>query len=177
MSNPKLEFQRKRSKIHQFCISVLFFNLVGCAASLSPQYNQAIVDNLSSATKETMRILTVASGGTKSNDFSTREAGYNSAIGILEALKLQIQSRPSPKSKTLDTILKKVNERLKARGLPEVKDINPSLKAIEQISANISKMKEVDKIQGVTKEEVDLFKGSSILFFDQALTYESFLNK
>jgi hypothetical protein len=152
-------------------------SLVGCSASLAPQYSQAIVDNLSNGTKESMQLLATVSAGTKSSDFGSRESNYNSIIGTLDALKLQIQSRPSPQTKTLDKILKEMNERLRARGLPEVKDINPSLKAIEQIIANVTKMKETDKAQGVTKEEVALFRGSIVLFFDQALTYESFLNK
>jgi hypothetical protein len=167
----------KRLKIKTVFYSLLLLTLFSCASSLAPQYNQSIVDNLSKVTKETMQILATVSSGSKASDFGNREAGYNSVLGTLDALKLQLQSRPSPNNKILDKILKKVNERLRERKLEEINGINPSLKAIEQITANVIKMKEVDKVQGITAFEASAFKGGITLFFDQALTYEAFLNK
>jgi len=38
-------------------------------------------------------------------------------------------------------------------------------------------MRDTDKQQGVTQTEVIVFKGFVTLYFDQALTYERFLNK
>ena len=38
-------------------------------------------------------------------------------------------------------------------------------------------MKQTDKLQGITATEALAFKNNITLFFDQALTYERFLNK
>jgi hypothetical protein len=170
--NPLIRFNTVRSMLIYACIA----SLVSCAPSLAPQYNQAIVDNMSLASKETLQLLAAVSGGSNASDFGSRESQYNSVIGTLDAIKIQIQARPLPQKKTLDKILKKVNEQLKARGKSEINAITPSLKAIEQIIANVTKMKEVDKAQGITPDEATLFKGNVNLFFDQAITYEAFLN-
>jgi hypothetical protein len=156
---------------------VLFFT--GCAVSLAPKFDQTIVDNLSSTSTEAFQLLAGVSNGASSTDFSKREDQYNSIIGKLEALELQINARPLPHNKAVDKIIEKANERLKERNvgtLITVGDMAPSATAIGEIVKNINQMKVSDKAGSLTATTVQVFKGFVVLYFDQALTYERFLN-
>lgn len=157
--------------------TILF--LSGCAVSLAPKFNQSIVDNLSSASSEVFQVLATASDGTKKDDYNTREQLYNHAIGNLESLNLQISARPIPQNKITTKIIIQVNEHLKQKGIApiDLSQSTPSATAVENITANITKMRDTDKLQGLTKLEVQAFKNNIQLFLDQALTYERFLNE
>jgi hypothetical protein len=158
-------------------ICVFFF--ASCAVSLAPKFDQAIVDNLSSASTEIFQLVAEVTDGTKKDDYNTREDKYNHVIGELDALELQIEARPVPKNKSVDKIIGKVNDRLREKGIGTI-DANetaPSATAIKHITENIAKMKDTDKLQGLTKTEVLAFKNNIQLFLDQALTYERFLNQ
>lgn len=168
-------------------VALLFF-FASCAVSLSPRFDQTIVDNLSKSSVETLQLFAATSNGTTSADFNKREEKYNDLIGKLEALSLKIQARPMPNVKLLDKIVAKANASLKSRdslrnntsgmgSFIAATKIAPSVTAINQIVKNLTKLRDTDKAQGVTKAEVTLFKNNVILYLDQALTYESFLNK
>lgn len=177
-SNTSLHKKLLRTGIQSLWLScVLFFT--GCAVSLAPKFDQTIIDNLSSTSTEIFQLVASISDGAKKDDYSTREAQYNHLIGELDALDLQIEARPMPKNKSVDKIISKVNDRLRQKGVGTI-DANetaPSATAIKHITENITKMKETDKLQGLTKTEVLAFKNNIQLFLDQALTYESFLNQ
>ncbi len=158
---------------------ICVFLFAGCAVSLAPKFDQAIVDNLSSTSTEIFQLVAEVTDGVKKDDYSTREDKYNHVIGELDALALQIEARPMPKNKSIDKIIGKVNDRLREKGLAAI-DANetaPSATAIKHITENIAKMKDTDKLQGLTKTEVLVFKNNIQLFLDQALTYERFLNQ
>lgn len=166
-------------RLRYACLGLLFF-FVNCTVSLAPKFDQGIVDNLSSASVQVFQLLAEVSSGTMSAEFPLRAEKYNSLTGTLEALKLQVNARPVPKNKTVDKIIAKANERLTQRGistLTAVGDIAPSATALEQIIANLTKMKDTDAKQGLTPLEVQAFKGNIQLYLDQALTYEKFLNQ
>lgn len=156
----------------------LFFS--GCSAKLAPTFDQNIIDNISTSSINIFKLLAEVSPGTKSADFDKRNEAYNNVIGELEALQLQINARPMPKNKTVDKVVAKVNDKLKQNGvgtLITATDTAPSATALKQIEANITKMRDTDKAQGITATEVQVFKGAIVLFLDQATTYESFLNQ
>jgi hypothetical protein len=46
-----------------------------------------------------------------------------------------------------------------------------------KISETLVKMRDTDKNQGVTATEVQVFKNQVAIYLDQALTYESFLER
>jgi hypothetical protein len=79
----------------------------------------------------------------------------------------------------VDKIIAKANSSLQKKGttLISVTDEAPSATALKNIIANITKMKETDKAEGMPPGTVTTFKGFIDLYFDQALTYERFLNK
>jgi hypothetical protein len=157
----------------------LIFCLNSCAVSLVPRYEQAIVDDLSIASNEIFQLTASLSPKASASDFSKRESDYNKVIGRIEALEFQIKARPIPKNKQVETIINKVNEHLKAKGintLIDVNDISPSATALKNLRENIEKMKEVDQQQGITKTELKVFKGFIELYLDQTLTYEKYLH-
>ncbi len=146
----------------------------GCPAQLAPNYDKAIIDGLTSLNTNTMEFFASVSGGTKKADFSKRKVKYDSLIGGFDALAIQARARPVPKSKVID----KVNELLDKRGVAILADDEaPSSTAIAKIAETLEKMKSTDQKQGVTAIEVIAFKNQVAIFMDQALTYESFLER
>ncbi len=177
-SDLKIKKAMSNSLLRSAFFSILIF-FTSCAVSLAPKFDQEIVDNLSASSTEIFQLFAEISGGVTSSDFNKREEKYNSVIGKIEALELQIQARPVPKSKLLDKIRNKVNDRLAQKGqiALAVGDTTPSASALFQIRQNLEKMKAADKSNGLTRTEVQAFKGNIEKFLDQALTYEGFLNK
>lgn len=179
------KFSKQTSKIQLFShslIRVTFLSIVlfftGCTVSLAPRYDQNIVDRLSASSTEVYQLLSEVSGGTTKNDFDQRNDKYNKVLGELEALKLQINARPIPNNRVVAKVTDKVNSSLQKKGTAAigVSDKAPSAIAIENIIANIAKMKETDKSEGITPIAAKLFKGNIDISFDQALTYERYLN-
>ena len=181
MKNLKSTRLNSKKKTVSITISFLSTLLIAtsCAVSLAPRFDQGIIDNLSTTSIEVFQLLSEVSEGTTNTDFDKRQEEYNEVIGKLEALALQINARPVPDNKTVDKIISKANSSLQKKGstLISVNETAPSAKALKNVTANVTKMKQTDKLQGITATEALAFKNNIELFFDQALTYERFLNK
>jgi hypothetical protein len=148
--------------------------LAACATQLAPSYDKALVDGMASTNKEVMFLFAAASSGTSKDSFQTRAESYNKAIGSADALEIQAKARPLPKTKVTEI----VNKYLAQRGLPALTDDQiPSATALHKVSETIAKMRDTDKKQGLTKLEVEAFKGQAVVYLDQAITYESFLQR
>ncbi len=155
-------------------VAMIAVFLTACATTLAPNYDQAVVDGLTSVNQKTMEHFASTSSGTSKRDYEEREKTYNSIIGSIDALAIQAKSRPIPNNK----ITEKVNEYLLSRGVDILEDeATPSATALEKISEAIVKMRDTDKKQGITAIEVQAFKGLVVIYLDQALTYESFLKR
>nr|WP_314861369.1 hypothetical protein [uncultured Undibacterium sp.] len=157
-----------------FLLQVLF--LVGCATQLAPAYDKNVVEGLNSSSIDAMTLFAAMSSGTKAQDFATRADRYANLIGRLDALALAAGARPLPKNKVTDSI----NQFLEKRGTAVLSDDDatpPSAHAIRQISVTLSKMRDTDQKQGITAYEVIAFKGQASIYFDQAITYENFLQR
>lgn len=166
----------KRWSYARLSVMALCLLLVSCATQLAPPYDKTVVEGLSAANTETMTLLAAASQGTEKNSFSTRENKYNTLIGKLEALALSAGARPMPKNKVIDTI----NMLLEKRGgqpLANDDSTPPSAHSIKKIADTLTKMRDTDKKQGVTAYEARTFKGQIVIYFDQAITYENFLQR
>lgn len=166
---------RKLSNISMLTVtSIVLLLLPGCAAQLAPDYDQALVDGLVSINTEVMQYFASVSSGTTKDTFSEREDSYNKLIGSLDALEIQAKARPFPKNDATE----KINEFLSERGVNMLEsDEAPSAYALKKISETITKMRDTDKKQGITAVEVLAFKGQTVIYLDQALTYESFLER
>lgn len=148
--------------------------LMACATTLAPNYDKAIVDGLNVTSAQLMELFAESASGTNPASFSAREKTYNKLIGKLDAMAIQSRARPVPTNKVTD----KVNAALEQRGvrLIDGSDV-PSATAMEKISATLVKMRDTDQKQGVTPFEVKAFRGQVVIYLDQAITYESFLER
>lgn len=145
-----------------------------CVTTLAPSYDQAIVDGLGSTSQKLMEFFASTSSGTSASSFDGRASTYNKLIGTLDALAIQARARPIPKNK----VTEKVNEVLARRGIDVLDGGDaPSAVAMDKISETMTKMRDVDKKQGVTAFEVKAFKGQVAIYLDQAITYESYLER
>jgi hypothetical protein len=160
----------------RLAILTLCVSLLGCATQLAPAYDQAIVDGLRTSSAAAMTLLASVSGGTKPGTFATREDSYSAVIGQLDALGLFARVRPMPDNqatKAIDALLAK-------RGAPALSgdgSTPPSADAIAKIAQVFTKMRDTDRRQGLTAFEVGAFRGMVQIYFDQAITYESFLQR
>jgi hypothetical protein len=151
---------------------VLLF--AACSMRMAAHYDQAVVDGLTAISEETMTQLAANAGGTRAATYAKRQKSYNELIGRIDALILQMRARPMPKNRFLE----RVNENLAVRGIQVLKDDQtPSAGALKQVLRTVEKMQEVDKKQGLTATEVTAFKHQVMIYLDQALTYENFLER
>lgn len=150
--------------------------LSACATQLAPEYDEALLEGLNDASAEVMTLFASASGGTTANTFPAREDRYNNLIGRLDAMVIAAGARPVPQNRVTDTI----NRLLEARGHQPLENDDatpPSAHAIQRVSETLAKMRDTDKRQGVTALEVQAFRGQAVIYFDQAITYENFLQR
>ena len=152
----------------------LIFVLCGCATTLAPQYDKALVDGLTSSNTATMEFLASVSGGTQKTTFDQRKEKYSNIIGRFDALAIQAGARPMPRNKVVEAI----GGLLSKKGIPVPDDtVAPSASAMTKISGTFAKMRDTDEKQGVTAIEVQAFKNQVSIYLDQAFTYESFLER
>lgn len=155
-------------------IILTFFIFSGCAATLAPQYDRDVVEGLNATNTNAMEFFAFVCKGTQKDSYEQREAKYAYLIGHFDALVIQAKARPVPRNKVTD----KINDVLSKRGVPIPDDSEtPSATAMGKISLTFAKMRDTDQKQGLTPTEVEAFKGQVSIFMDQALTYESFLER
>lgn len=156
---------------------VIFWILIsisGCSAQLAPLYDKAIVDSLTSTNKEIMTLFSSTSSGTTEGTFQDRSANYDKAIGSIDALEIQTKARPMPDSGLVET----VNKWLEKREISPITDNEaPSASALGSISKTLVHMRDTDKKQGLKSTEVKAYKNQTSIYMDQAITYESFLQR
>jgi hypothetical protein len=111
--------------------------------------------------------------GTTKETFANRENQYNNVIGSLDALALQTAARPAP-TNSLATAINGIG---RESGMTGNSHVIPSSTALKEISKTVSRMRAIDKKQGVTSFEVQAFKGQVLIYMDQALTYEAALER
>lgn len=155
-------------------LMALIFMLTGCATKLAPNYDRALVEGLTKSNMAVMGFLALVSEGSQKDTFDQRKKQYANLIGRFDALEIQAKARPVPKQPIID----KMNDYLSKRGIPIPDDSDtPSASAIAKISETLVKMKDTDQKQGITTFEVQAFKNQITVYLDQALTYESFLDR
>lgn len=165
----------KWSYVRALLVAALI-SIAGCAAQLAPPYDKNVAEGLTAANTEAMTLMASTSQGTDKSTFSSREEKYNALIGKIDALALSAGARPMPKNKVTDAI----NKLLEKRGGKPIDDDDatpPSAHSIKRIAETLTKMRDTDKKQGVTAYEAQAFKGQLVIYFDQAITYENFLQR
>ncbi|QLE85298.1 hypothetical protein FLM48_09490 [Shewanella sp. Scap07] len=153
-------------------LSLVF--LTGCVAQLAPKYDQALFEGITSTNVQVMQLFASVSSGTDRKTCTERANAYNSVIGAIDALALQSKARPMPDSSSID----KINDYLSSKGFAAiVGNEPPSTNALEEVSKNLTKMKQTDCKIGLQEPVVATFKNAVSISMDQAITYESFLNR
>ena len=165
----------KIAKITRYKVVIILFIafLSGCATQLAPKYDTSMFEGVTSINIVIMELFASVSTGTEGAAFSEREDTYNAIIGAVDALALQSKARPMPQNSTTE----KVNKFLESKGVGAMTDdMAPSANSLEAVSKLIS-MKETDRKSGLTVDAVKAFKNAVIISMDQAITYESFLER
>ncbi|MBC3882813.1 hypothetical protein H8K35_15125 [Undibacterium sp. LX40W] len=143
---------------------------------LAPTYDKAVSEALNVANTDAMTLFAGVSLGVQKQDFASRADQYAQVIGKLDALAISANARPIPKNAVTD----KVNAVLD-KTIPvtvEHSDARlPSVVAIRKIAETMTKMRDTDIKQGLTTYEVIAFKQQASIYFDQAITYENFLQR
>lgn len=157
-----------------FAVIAIFLLITACTANLAPKYDEDIVEGLLASNTALMKHFAATSTGVSRQTFKSREDTYNTIIGELDALVILTKSRPIPSNKGSD----KVNEYLEKHGVNIIEgEESPSATALTEISETMVKMRNTDRKQGVTATEVAAFKGQVVIYLDQAITYEKFLER
>lgn len=148
--------------------------LAGCASQLAPKYDAALFEGLADTNVNVMELFASVSNGSVTSDCRERGDHYNSVIGALDALIIQSRARPVPDNSVVD----KVNTALISRGLPAVNiDDVPTAYSLEQAAKQVTKMRQLDCSAGLKPGAISVFKNAVIISMDQAITYESFLDR
>lgn len=150
--------------------------LLACSMPLVPPYDRAVSEALNAANTETMTLFASINPSVQKYDFATRSERYAQVIGKLDALALSANARPVPKNPTVDKLNAALDKLIPASANADDVRI-PSVFAIRKISEAITKMRDTDMKQGLTAYEVIAFKQEVSIYFDQALTYENFLQR
>ncbi len=162
--------------IRNFLSMFLIGCLLACSLPLVPPYDKAVSDALNAANTETMTLFASLNAGVQKYDFPTRADRYAQVIGKLDALALSANARPVPKNPSVDKVNAALDKLIPASANDSDVRI-PSVFAIRKISEAIAKMRDTDMKQGLTAYEVIAFKQEVSIYFDQALTYENFLQR
>ena len=155
-------------------LSMLALLLAGCMVQLAPRHDAALYDGIVRVNERIMELFASVTPDADAAAFATREATYNSLIGSVDALAMQSRARPIPNSEVRD----RVNEYLGDRGQPLLGDDEaPSAAALDQVSSQLAEMKKTDQAGNLKPGAVKLFRNAVIISMDQAITYESFLER
>lgn len=142
-------------------------------ASLAPKFDELVFEELSLSSERTLVFFASIENGTMPYDFIKREETYNQLIGSFEALELKIKTRPVPSN----SALKRIDKLLEAKGMTDTSENYPSAHAMGKIAETLKVMKKSDIKEGLGEITVKTFKNQVLVYLDQALTYENFLNR
>ena len=162
------------SKTIRFPIfAFILFSFMQCTTSLAPKFDELIFQDLSSSSVEVLSFFASVENGTEAGSFSDREANYNQLIGKFEALELKTRARPIP----ANSVLEKVNKAIEIRSGTAITGDYPSAYAMGEIANTMKMMKKTDAQEGLKIIVIQAFKNQVLIYLDQALTYENFLNR
>ncbi len=148
----------------------LVFAATGCAVKLAPDYDKAIFDGLTKANEDAMKLF--ASVG--SAPYTERQVAYNSVIGELNAVQVQIKSRSTPTSSAFFLSPQAATSRTSATQqnvleAPTSADVDTLIKIMETARRNDQ--------DGRLPRRIDFIKESFAIQMAQALTYEKALQR
>ena len=136
-------------------VVILAFVLSGCQTQLAPSYDQTIVDNLTTADKDTLTLYANVSHGTTRDTAQKRLPDYNSVIGAFDAIHIDIDARANPKP---DTPV-------------------PTVGSVKKIIETLTNLRDTDIATGLKPGFVAVSKADYELAIVPALFYEKALKR
>jgi hypothetical protein len=159
---------RHRLRVPFLALLALLF-LGGCQAQLAPAYDQSIVQALGTANTNGMALFDqVAQNPSNPQGYAAAQASYTALIALLEATKVQIDSRPMPSTPSGANLLGKAISDIQA--MPA-----PSSGVVALLAQTISTMRSTHATRALSLIEVQAFKGQYVISMQQALIYEKAL--
>ncbi|WP_444923023.1 hypothetical protein ACJJH9_12930 [Microbulbifer sp. DLAB2-AF] len=147
---------------------------ISSCSQLAPRYDAELYSDLTEVNAELMQFFSSVSHGTDKDSYAKRDQNYHALIGRIDALAMQSNTRPMPNKDTL----KKINNYFSSTGADIVfNEQPPSVNSLKKISSSLNRMRKEDEDKGLRSTIVALFKNEVVISMDQALTYESFLNR
>ena len=157
---------------------VLALTVGGCAIRLAPDYDQAIFEGLTKANEDAMKLFASVSSG----PYSKRQPAYNSVIGELNAVQVQIRSRSEPVSplslvSVSTTAGKNIAEN--ASQAPTSGSVDTLIKIMQtaQHDDSLGRLTRRTRITGTVSKRIDFLKESFAVQMAQALAYEKALQR
>ena len=74
--------------------SLMLLLICGCTTQLAPAYDQAVSDGLVSANKDIQALFVAVGTSTTKDTYPTRAPAYDHIVAELQAVELQIKTRP-----------------------------------------------------------------------------------
>lgn len=174
MKNQIIAFKTRQGFLKYLAVALLLSSFTSCMQKLAPSYNKDIVSAIVSANKETLELLASVDKGTTKATFGERNDKYNKIIGAFGSIASQVRARPIPNSKFKE----KVNAILEKNKILALANSDyPSYESINEVIKNLVKMRDEDEKDNIPKGTIDAFKGAIDISINQALTYESFLDR
>ena len=158
--------------------SLMLLLICGCTTQLAPAYDQAVSDGLVSANKD-IQALFVAVGTSATKDtYPMRAPAYDHIVAELQAVELQIKTRPIPNS----GVLQQANTLLAKFGIGGISnDPNfsnyPSARSVADLVQTIQHMQISDETTGLPPTLVSAYENQATIYLTQAITYENFLKR
>lgn len=154
------------------------FVLSGCATQRAPSYDQAILDGLISVNKAAQTFFASLGQAVPKETYQKRADTYANLIGSLNALEIQVKSRPLPPGADLV----KINVILSQNGVQQIPSDPrftnfPSARAIDDASKSFQQMRKMDEDNGLRGSQLVAIKNDATIYLTQAITYETFLKR
>jgi hypothetical protein len=141
----------------------------GCAVKLAPDYDKAVIDGLTKANEDAMILFASVTTG----PYSKRDAAYDTVIGELNAVQVQIKARgtPAPPSVLFRVAAPAVDKKTLSDALeaPTSGDVDTLLRIVNAARR--------DDQNGRIKGRIDFIIEAFAIQMAQALTYEKALQR
>lgn len=160
-----------------FAITLLLVltTLTGCAVRFAPNHDRTLADGLAKANEEAMTLFASVASGTTAATFVGRERSYDTLLGKFDALRLQAQVRPNPRSLVGFALMFSINAATQER--TEEAAAAPTSDVLTAIIKTLTMMRETDRKTGLVAIVTQNFKREFEISMQQALAYEKALER
>lgn len=166
--SPTNPFIIKSLLVWALCIIAI---LGGCAVKLAPDYDKAIFDGLTQVNTDAMTLF----ASTSSGSYSNRQAAYDSVIGQLNAVQVQIKSRGTPAPPLLAGLFVPVNPTNGQRQFSDM-PVPPTADAVNTLIKIVERARKED-VAGRIKGRIGFDQEAFAIQMAQALAYEKALQR